>query len=102
MAEAAGHPLAPLPQTTALGALIAHITGGHVEADGEANAPRSFQPMNVNFGLFPPLDHAPKGEGGKRLKGPEKAVAKKKAMTDRARADLAAWLGHGPAQIAAE
>ncbi|KQT70181.1 tRNA (uracil-5-)-methyltransferase [Methylobacterium sp. Leaf465] len=101
VAEARGEALAPLPATTALGALIGHITGGHIAAE-EAGAPRSFQPMNVNFGLFPPLDHAPKGEGGKRLKGPEKAVAKKKAMTDRARADLAAWLGHGPAQIAAE
>jgi methylenetetrahydrofolate--tRNA-(uracil-5-)-methyltransferase len=101
VAEARGEALEPLPATTALGALIGHITGGHIAAE-DAGTPRSFQPMNVNFGLFPPLDHAPKGEGGKRLKGPEKAVAKKKALTDRARADLAAWLGHGPAQIAAE
>lgn len=101
VAEARGAALAPLPATTALGALIGHITGGHIAAE-DAGTPRSFQPMNVNFGLFPPLDHAPKGEGGKRLKGPEKAVAKKKALTDRARADLAAWMGHGPAQIAAE
>ncbi|SDN67991.1 methylenetetrahydrofolate--tRNA-(uracil-5-)-methyltransferase [Methylobacterium phyllostachyos] len=92
VAEAAGQPLAPLPQTTALGALIAHITGGHVEADGEANAPRSFQPMNVNFGLFPPLAQAPRNETGRRLRGPEKAVLKKRALTDRARADLAAWM----------
>ncbi|MEL6064819.1 MULTISPECIES: methylenetetrahydrofolate--tRNA-(uracil(54)-C(5))-methyltransferase (FADH(2)-oxidizing) TrmFO [unclassified Methylobacterium] len=92
VAEAVGHPLAPLPQTTALGALIAHITGGHVEADGEANAPRSFQPMNVNFGLFPPLAQAPRNETGRRLRGPEKAALKKRALTDRARADLAAWM----------
>jgi len=92
VAEAAGHPLAPLPQTTALGALIAHITGGHVEVDGEANAPRSFQPMNVNFGLFPPLAQAPRNETGRRLRGPEKAILKKRALTDRARADLAAWM----------
>ncbi len=92
VAEAAGHPLAPLPQTTALGALIAHITGGHVEADGEANAPRSFQPMNVNFGLFPPLAQAPRNETGRRLRGPEKAALKKRTLTDRARADLAAWM----------
>ncbi|MCJ2073247.1 methylenetetrahydrofolate--tRNA-(uracil(54)-C(5))-methyltransferase (FADH(2)-oxidizing) TrmFO [Methylobacterium sp. J-030] len=92
VAEAAGHPLAPLPQTTALGALIAHITGGHVAADGEANAPRSFQPMNVNFGLFPPLAQAPRNETGRRLRGPEKAALKKRALTDRARADLTAWM----------
>jgi methylenetetrahydrofolate--tRNA-(uracil-5-)-methyltransferase len=101
LAEARGQTLAPLPPTTALGALIGHITGGHIAAE-DAGAPRSFQPMNVNFGLFPPLDHAPKGEGGKRLKGPEKAVAKKKALTDRGRADLAAWIGADAARIAAE
>ncbi|MCJ2084468.1 methylenetetrahydrofolate--tRNA-(uracil(54)-C(5))-methyltransferase (FADH(2)-oxidizing) TrmFO [Methylobacterium sp. E-005] len=98
VADAAGHPLAPLPQTTALGALIAHITGGHVEADGEANAPRSFQPMNVNFGLFPPLAQAPRNETGRRLRGPEKAALKKRALTDRARADLAAWMAE-PADL---
>src|SRR3954470_21167676 len=48
-AERLGQAVAPLPETTALGALIAHITGGHLEAEGEG--PRSFQPMNVNFGL---------------------------------------------------
>ncbi|MCJ2035673.1 methylenetetrahydrofolate--tRNA-(uracil(54)-C(5))-methyltransferase (FADH(2)-oxidizing) TrmFO [Methylobacterium sp. J-068] len=101
VAEARGQALAPLPATTALGALIGHITGGHIAAE-DAGSPRSFQPMNVNFGLFPPLDHAPKGEGGKRLKGPEKAIAKKKALTDRARADLAAWMGNGAGRIAAE
>ncbi|KQP67867.1 methylenetetrahydrofolate--tRNA-(uracil(54)-C(5))-methyltransferase (FADH(2)-oxidizing) TrmFO [Methylobacterium sp. Leaf112] len=101
LAEARGQALAPLPPTTALGALIGHITGGHIAAE-DAGAPRSFQPMNVNFGLFPPLDHAPKGEAGKRLKGPEKAVAKKKALTDRGRADLAAWIGADAARIAAE
>jgi methylenetetrahydrofolate--tRNA-(uracil-5-)-methyltransferase len=83
------------------GALIGHITGGHIAAE-DAGAPRSFQPMNVNFGLFPPLDHAPKGEAGKRLRGPEKAVAKKKAMTDRGRADLAAWISGDAAQVAAD
>ncbi|GJD39673.1 MULTISPECIES: methylenetetrahydrofolate--tRNA-(uracil(54)-C(5))-methyltransferase (FADH(2)-oxidizing) TrmFO [Methylobacterium] len=101
VAEARGETLAPLPATTALGALIGHITGGHIAAE-EAGSPRSFQPMNVNFGLFPPLAHAPKGEGGKRLKGPEKAVAKKRAYTDRARADLASWMGGEAVPIAAE
>ena len=89
-AERLGRPVRPLPGTTALGALIAHITGGHIETVDEG--PRSFQPMNVNFGLFPPLDRAPKAEDGKRLRGSAKAVARKKALTDRARAALAAWL----------
>ncbi|KQP37656.1 methylenetetrahydrofolate--tRNA-(uracil(54)-C(5))-methyltransferase (FADH(2)-oxidizing) TrmFO [Methylobacterium sp. Leaf106] len=101
VAEARGETLAPLPATTALGALIGHITGGHIAAE-EAGSPRSFQPMNVNFGLFPPLAQSPKGEGGKRLKGPEKAVAKKRAYTDRARADLASWMGGEAVPIAAE
>lgn len=91
-AERQGRALEPLPPTTALGALIAHITGGHVSTE-EAGGPRSFQPMNVNFGLFPPLDRAPKAPDGKRLRGTEKAQAKKRALTDRARADLSAWLG---------
>ncbi|MER2264428.1 methylenetetrahydrofolate--tRNA-(uracil(54)-C(5))-methyltransferase (FADH(2)-oxidizing) TrmFO [Methylobacterium oxalidis] len=105
LAEARGDTLPPLPQTTALGALIAHITGGHLAegAEREANAPRSFQPMNVNFGLFPPLERAPRNETGRRLRGPEKAALKKRALTDRARADLAAWIaGAGEPRAAAE
>ncbi|AWN47838.1 FADH(2)-oxidizing methylenetetrahydrofolate--tRNA-(uracil(54)-C(5))-methyltransferase TrmFO [Methylobacterium terrae] len=99
-AEREGRALEPLPVTTALGALIGHITGGHVSAE-DAGTPRSFQPMNVNFGLFPPLDRAPKAPDGKRLRGPEKAQAKKRAMTDRARADLGTWLGEEPAPLPA-
>jgi methylenetetrahydrofolate--tRNA-(uracil-5-)-methyltransferase len=90
-AERLGQSIRPLPPTTALGALLNHITGGHIESIDEG--PRSFQPMNVNFGLFPPLERAPKAEGGKRLRGPAKSLARKKALTDRARADLAEWLG---------
>jgi methylenetetrahydrofolate--tRNA-(uracil-5-)-methyltransferase len=99
-AERLGRALMPLPATTALGALIGHITGGHIEAIDEG--PRSFQPMNVNFGLFPPLERMPKTESGQRLRGSAKAVAKKKALTDRARADLAAWLAGGEMPVAAE
>ncbi|HEY0571452.1 MAG TPA: methylenetetrahydrofolate--tRNA-(uracil(54)-C(5))-methyltransferase (FADH(2)-oxidizing) TrmFO [Enterovirga sp.] len=106
-AERLGQSLDPLPSTTALGALIGHITGGHIEdeaneADLSPTKPRSFQPMNVNFGLFPPLDRAPKAPDGKRLRGPEKALAKKQALTDRARADLGAWLGEDGLTQAAE
>jgi methylenetetrahydrofolate--tRNA-(uracil-5-)-methyltransferase len=99
-AERLGRPAPPLPATTALGALINHITGGHIETIDEG--PRSFQPMNVNFGLFPPLDAAPKSADGKRLRGPAKAAARKKALTDRARADLAAWLSGAALPAAAE
>jgi methylenetetrahydrofolate--tRNA-(uracil-5-)-methyltransferase len=99
-AERLGQPFQPLPSTTALGALINHITGGHIETIDEG--PRSFQPMNVNFGLFPPLERSPKAEDGKRLRGAAKAIAKKRALTDRARADLAAWLSGGALPAAAE
>jgi methylenetetrahydrofolate--tRNA-(uracil-5-)-methyltransferase len=99
-AERLGQPILPLPTTTALGALINHITGGHIETIDEG--PRSFQPMNVNFGLFPPLEHAPKAEDGKRLRGPAKAVARKRALTDRARADLSTWLAASALPQAAE
>ena len=57
-AERLGLPLAPPPPTTAMGALVTHITGG-------ANA-ATFQPMNVNFGLFPPLDDARGGRRGRK------------------------------------
>ena len=89
-AERLGAPIFPPPQTTAIGALIAHITGGHI-AKIDAG-PRSFQPMNVNFGLFPPLTEAVKHPDGKRLRGPEKARAKKMALSARADRDLAGWL----------
>jgi methylenetetrahydrofolate--tRNA-(uracil-5-)-methyltransferase len=99
-AERLGRAISPLPHTTALGALINHITGGHIETIDEG--PRSFQPMNVNFGLFPPLDITPKAEDGKRLRGPAKAAAKKRALTDRARADLSEWCSEKVLPAAAE
>jgi methylenetetrahydrofolate--tRNA-(uracil-5-)-methyltransferase len=88
-AERLGRPFDLPPATTALGALLNHITGGHVVTIDAG--PPSFQPMNVNFGLFPPLEVAPKGPDGKRLRGPAKAVAKKRALTDRARTEFHAW-----------
>jgi methylenetetrahydrofolate--tRNA-(uracil-5-)-methyltransferase len=71
--RARGRPMAPPPPDTAIGALLHHITGG-AEAD-------SFQPMNVNFGLFPPLE-------GTGPKGRER----KAAMAARARVALAGWM----------
>jgi methylenetetrahydrofolate--tRNA-(uracil-5-)-methyltransferase len=88
------------PPTTAHGALLAHITGGHI-ATIDAG-PASFQPMNVNFGLFPPLAQAPTHDAdGKRLRGPAKAVAKKRALCARALRDLDIWLA-GALPAAAE
>lgn len=78
------------PVTTAHGALLGHITGGHIEVIDAG--PRSFQPMNINFGLFPPLEAAPKAPDGKRLRGSEKTLAKKKAIAARALADMDRWL----------
>jgi methylenetetrahydrofolate--tRNA-(uracil-5-)-methyltransferase len=98
-AERCGRPLSPPPPTTAHGALLAHITGGHVETIDAG--PRSFQPMNINFGLFPPLATAPsKGPDGARLRGTAKSLAKKRALCVRARADLEQWIGG--ARLAAE
>ncbi|MRH20339.1 methylenetetrahydrofolate--tRNA-(uracil(54)-C(5))-methyltransferase (FADH(2)-oxidizing) TrmFO [Rhodovulum strictum] len=78
-AEHRGRSLPPVPATTATGALVAHITGG---ADA-----RTFQPMNVNFGLFPPVEGLRAGRRGRR--------DRYKAYTDRAKADWTAWLAHG-------
>ncbi|HEY0033089.1 MAG TPA: methylenetetrahydrofolate--tRNA-(uracil(54)-C(5))-methyltransferase (FADH(2)-oxidizing) TrmFO [Devosia sp.] len=88
-AEALGAPRATPPVTTALGALVAHITGGHIEAEGYSGA-RSFQPMNVNFGLFPEVSIV-KPEGAGRWRGNDKTIAKRKAITSRALEDLQAW-----------
>jgi methylenetetrahydrofolate--tRNA-(uracil-5-)-methyltransferase len=79
-------PVAP-PATTALGALIAHVTGGHLEGG-------DFQPMNVNYGLLPPLDPPKRSADGKRLSPAERGRAKKKAMGARAMDDLRGWLGN--------
>jgi len=87
-AELSGQDAAPPPQTTALGALLAHITGGHIAESGET---RSFQPMNVNFGLFPPLPDIASA-GSKRLKGAERGAARKKSLSARALQDLGSWL----------
>ena len=74
-AELQGRDLPPPPPETAMGALVTHITGG-----AEA---KTFQPMNVNFGLFPPID----ARGGRRGR-----KDRYKAYTDRAKAAFTAWL----------
>ena len=86
-AERRGQAFPPLPPTTALGALINHITGGHI-AIIDAGPP-SFQPMNVNFGLFPPIAGQAHGE---KTRGEEKGRARKAAISQRAARDLDSWL----------
>ena len=72
------------PNTTALGAILVHITGG---ADALTYQPPAYQPMNVNFGLFPEIDaRDPKGR-------PIKGRDRKKALAERALADIGRWLG---------
>ncbi len=95
--ERFGRTLAPPPPTTALGALVRHITGGHLEGK------QTFQPMNVNFGLFPDItDYSKVGPDGKRLRGKDKGRAKKRAQAVRALEDVDAWLAGEAALVAAE
>ena len=99
-AERLGEITMPPPHTTAHGALLAHIAGGHIETMDAG--PPSFQPMNVNFGLFPPLARAPAREAtGSRLRGASKIAAKKEALCTRALHDLEDWLS-GRLPLAAE
>jgi len=74
-AQIAGRDWTPPPRTTALGALLSHITG-----DAEAE---TYQPMNVNFGLFPPLHDV-------------KKKSRKEAYTERGKADMAEWIATLP------
>lgn len=83
-AERLGRALAPPPATTALGALVQHITGGHL-------AGAKFQPMNINYGLLPPMEAPRHDESGKKLPAPERGRAKKRLMSLRALADLDRW-----------
>ena len=89
-AERLGIDLPNPPETTALGALVKHITGGHLE--GKA----TFQPMNVNCGRFPPANpdevQTTDPETGKRLRGKNKGRAKKRAQAARALRDVSNWL----------
>ena len=89
-AEALGETLVTPPLTTAHGAILAHVTG-KLGVPGEKE--RDFQPMNVNFGLFPPIDQPVRDEAGNRLRGTEKTLARKRALSRRALRDFDAWLG---------
>ncbi|MFA7646638.1 MAG: FADH(2)-oxidizing methylenetetrahydrofolate--tRNA-(uracil(54)-C(5))-methyltransferase TrmFO, partial [Phenylobacterium sp.] len=96
-AERLGRPIEPPPPTTALGALVNHITGGHLDAGAG-----SFQPMNINYGLLPPLAPPKRAEDGRRLGAKEKSRLKKRLIGERALADLEAWASGANALAAAE
>src|SRR6187401_3062649 len=99
-AEQRGEAIAIPPPTTAHGALLTHITGGHIETIDAG--PSSFQPMNVNFGLFPALVEPPIfGRKSKLGRSTAKALARKSALTTRALADLDRWIDNAAA-VAAE
>jgi methylenetetrahydrofolate--tRNA-(uracil-5-)-methyltransferase len=95
-AERQGRQTTPPPLTTAHGALLAHVAG-RLAVPGEAA--RDFQPMNVNFGLFPPVDEIADATSG-RLKGKERGIARKRALSRRALRDFDAWLGETQALAA--
>ena len=75
-AEMTGKTVANVPNTTAMGALVSHITGGA--------AAKTFQPMNVNFGLFPPIEGLKSGRRGRK--------DRYNGYTDRAKVDWQDWL----------
>jgi len=85
-AERLGRPLDAPPPETALGALVEHITGGHLEGS-------KFQPMNINYGLLPPLPAPKVDEAGVKIPMKERGRAKKRLMSLRAVEALNAWRG---------
>ncbi len=95
-AERLGRAAVPPPETTAMGGLIGHITGGHLEG-----GTGSFQPMNINYGLIPPMAPPKRDAEGRRLGAKEKTRLKKRMVGERALADLDGWL-NGAQAVAAE
>ncbi len=87
-AQALGRAFAPPPPTTAHGALIRHVAGGHIAAERA----RTFQPMNINFGLFPPVETPSRDAEGRRIRGKQRSIARRRAVSARALADFGRWL----------
>ena len=83
-AERLGRDLTPPPPETAIGALVEHITGGHLEGS-------KFQPMNINYGLLPPLEAPRVDDDGKKILPKDRGRAKKRLMSLRAIESLKAW-----------
>ena len=90
-AQARGETLPPPPLTTAMGSLVEHVTGGYM-----TGSKAKFQPMNVNYGIFPPIeDISYKTEDGKRLRGKEKTRHRKRHFSLRALEDIQGWIKAG-------
>ena len=87
-AQALGKALSAPPPETAMGALVEHITGGHLEGS-------KFQPMNINYGLLPPLEAPRKDADGNRIHPKERGRAKKRLMSVRGLEALKAWRDAG-------
>lgn len=87
-AQARGNVAEIPPETTAMGALVKHVTGGFM------SGPKAkFQPMNVNFGLFPPIDGIIyKGPNGERIRGKDKTRFRKRKYAERALEHFKAWV----------
>lgn len=83
-AERLGRPLEAPAAHTAIGALVEHITGGHLTGS-------KFQPMNINYGLLPPLEAPKVDEAGVKIPLKERGRAKKRLMSVRALRELEAW-----------
>ncbi len=83
-AERLGRDMAPPPPETAIGALVEHITGGHLEGS-------KFQPMNINYGLLPPLEAPRVDDDGKKIPPKDRGRARKRLMSIRAMESLKAW-----------
>jgi methylenetetrahydrofolate--tRNA-(uracil-5-)-methyltransferase len=101
-AERQGQAVVPPPRTTALGALIGHITGGHIDGGLVEKGPSSFQPMNINYGLLPPIETPRRDEYGKPIPLKQRGRARKKLMSERALRDLDGWLAGRMERAAAE
>jgi len=86
--QALGNTCPAPPATTALGALVEHVTGGFMDG------PKAkFQPMNVNFGLFPPIEGLIyEDTEGKRIRGKDKTRFRKRNMAERALRDIQPWI----------
>ena len=90
-ARALGRECPAPPATTAMGALVEHVTGGFL-----SGPKASFQPMNVNFGLFPPVEGLVyRDADGERIRGKNKTRWRKRHMAERALRDIRPWARHG-------